>query len=148
MSSTTQPERDARRRTVARLIREGYSYAEIAEREGVSKSTVARDVKHLRETWREEIERDVTAYAAERYGALKAIRREAMQAWQQSKSSDPDAQLLRVLLRCEKDLRKLLNLSSWEPSASNERRMESLVEVIEATDDATDYSQFDGEPIR
>lgn len=87
MSHTTEPERQARRREVAKRLRLGESYAEIAEALDVAKSTIANDVKRLRETWREAIERDMEKHLSRRIAELKAIKREAFAAWLDSKEN-------------------------------------------------------------
>ena len=85
MSSTTKAERAARRRKVAKQLRLGKSYAEIADEVGASKSTVGRDVKRLREQWRTEAERDIGEHLSRRLAELKAIKREAFASWLESK---------------------------------------------------------------
>ena len=85
MSSTTEAQRAARRREVAKQIRLGKSYAEIADTVGVSKSTVGRDMKRLREQWRTEAERDMGKHLSRRLAELKAIKREAFASWLESK---------------------------------------------------------------
>jgi transposase len=85
MSSTTEAQRAARRREVAKQIRLGKSYAEIADTVGVSKSTVGRDMKRLREQWRTEAERDMGEHLSRRLAELKAIKREAFASWLESK---------------------------------------------------------------
>jgi len=87
VSSTTEPQRKARRREVAKRLRLGESYAEIAEALSVSKSTVARDVKRLRETWREAVKKDMTEHVARRVAELRAIKREAYRAWHDSREA-------------------------------------------------------------
>lgn len=85
MSSTTEAQRAARRREVAKRLRLGESFSEIADAVGVSKSTVGRDVKRLREQWREEMQKDMSAHLSRRLAELKAIKREAFESWLESK---------------------------------------------------------------
>jgi DNA-binding Lrp family transcriptional regulator len=85
MASTTEAQRAARRREVAKRLRLGESYAEIAEALDVSKSTVGRDVQRLRQRWRAEVEKDMREHMAERLAELKAIKRDAYRAWLDSR---------------------------------------------------------------
>lgn len=85
MGSTTEAQRAARRRDVAKMIRLGRSYAEIAEALDVSKSTVGRDVQRLRQKWRADVEKDMREHMAERLAELKAIKRDAYRAWLDSR---------------------------------------------------------------
>lgn len=85
MASTTEAQRSARRREVAKLVRLGRSYAEIADAVDVAKSTVSRDVQRLKEQWREEASRDMEEHMARRLAELKAIKREAFAAWLESR---------------------------------------------------------------
>jgi transposase len=85
MSSTTEAQRAARRREVAKRLRLGESYAEISDALDVAKSTVARDVRRLKEQWRTEAERDIGEHLSRRLAELKAIKREAFASWLESK---------------------------------------------------------------
>ena len=85
MGRTTEAQRAARRRQVAKLIRLGKSYAEVADAVDVSKSTVHNDVRRLKEQWRTEAERDIGEHLSRRLAELKAIKREAFEAWLESK---------------------------------------------------------------
>jgi transposase len=85
MGRTTEAQRAARRRQVAKLIRLGKSYAEVADAVDVSKSTVHNDVRRLKEQWRTEAERDIGEHLSRRLAELKAIKREAFASWLESK---------------------------------------------------------------
>jgi transposase len=85
MSGTTEAQRAARRRKVAKHLRLGKSFSEIADAVGVSKSTVGRDVKRLKEQWREETQQDMNAHLSRRLAELRAIKREAFAAWLDSR---------------------------------------------------------------
>jgi transposase len=85
MGSTTEAQRAARRREVAKRLRLGESYAEIADALDVAKSTVSRDVRKLREQWREEASGDMDEHLSRRLAELKAIKREAFAAWLDSR---------------------------------------------------------------
>ena len=85
MSSTSEAQRAARRREVAKRLRLGESYAEIADAVDVAKSTVSRDVQRLREQWREAAQKDMGEHMAQRLAELRAIKREAYAAWVESK---------------------------------------------------------------
>ena len=85
MGRTTEAQRAARRRQVAKLIRLGKSYAEIADAVDVSKSTVHNDVRRLEEQWREETQQDMNAHLSRRLAELRAIKREAYAAWLDSR---------------------------------------------------------------
>jgi transposase len=95
MSSTTEAQRAARRREVAKRLRLGESFSEIADAVGVSKSTVGRDVKRLREQWGEEMQKDMSAHLSRRLAELKAIKREAFESWLESKE-DPTREKVRT----------------------------------------------------
>lgn len=88
MASTTEAERAARRREVAKRIRKGESYAEIADALDVSKSTVARDVRRIRERWRERRDRDFSEHVASYLAELRAVKREAFRAYLESAEND------------------------------------------------------------
>jgi len=85
MSSTTEAQRAARRREVAKRLRLGESYAEISDALDVAKSTVSRDVRRLREQWRKDAERDIGEHLSRRLAELKAIKREAFASWLETK---------------------------------------------------------------
>ena len=85
MSGTTEAQRAARRRKVAKHLRLGKSFSEIADAVGVSKSTVGRDVKRLKEQWRDEVQQDMSAHFSRRLAELRAIKREAYAAWLDSR---------------------------------------------------------------
>lgn len=85
MGSTTEAQRAARRREVAKRLRLGESYAEISNALDVAKSTVSRDVQTLREQWREEARGDMGEHMSRRLAELKAIKREAFAAWLESR---------------------------------------------------------------
>lgn len=95
MSSTTEAQRAARRRQVAKRLRLGESYAEIADALDVAKSTVARDVERLREQWRDEAGGDMREHMARRLAELKAIKREAFAAWLESREG-PSRKKIRI----------------------------------------------------
>jgi transposase len=84
MSSTTEAQRAARRREVAKRLRLGESYAEISDALDVAKSTVSRDVRRLKERWRKDAERDIGEHLSRRLAELKAIKREAFASWLES----------------------------------------------------------------
>ena len=85
MGRTTEAQRAARRRQVAKLIRLGKSYAEIADAVDVSKSTVHNDVRRLKEQWREEAQKAIGEHLSRRLAELRAIKREAYAAWLDSR---------------------------------------------------------------
>lgn len=95
MSSTTEAQRAARRREVAKRLRLGESYAEISDALDVAKSTVARDVQRLRERWRKDAERDIGEHLSRRLAELKAIKREAFASWLESKEG-PTREKVRI----------------------------------------------------
>ena len=95
MSSTTEVQRAARRREVAKRLRLGESYAEISDALDVAKSTVSRDVRRLKERWRKDAERDIGEHLSRRLAELKAIKREAFASWLESKE-DPTREKVRT----------------------------------------------------
>jgi transposase len=95
MSSTTEAQRAARRREVAKRLRLGESYAEISDALDVAKSTVARDVRRLKERWRKDAERDMGEHLSRRLAGLRAIKREAFESWLESKE-DPTREKVRT----------------------------------------------------
>ena len=95
MSSTTEAQRAARRREVAKRLRLGESYAEISDALDVAKSTVARDVRRLKEQWRKDAERDMGEHLSRRLAELRAIKREAFESWLESKE-DPTREKVRT----------------------------------------------------
>lgn len=173
MSSTTKAERAARRRKVAKHLRLGKSYEEIADAVGVSTSTIGRDVQTLREQWREEAVGDMGEHVARRLAELKAIKREAFAAWLDSRegpakekerrkqgggnpdelvteithTAGGDAQHLSNMLNAEAKIQKLLGVHDYD-GESEGGRLDSLVNVIERTAEEYDPQQFDDEEIR
>jgi len=95
MGRTTEAQRAARRRQVAKLIRLGKSYAEIADAVDVSKSTVHNDVKRLKGQWRNEAQGDMRDHMARRLAELRAIKREAFAAWLESRE-EPSKEKVRT----------------------------------------------------
>jgi len=95
MGRTTEAQRAARRRQVAKLIRLGKSYAEVADAVDVSKSTVHNDVRRLKEQWREEAQKAIGEHLSRRLAELRAIKREAFAAWLESKE-DPTREKVRT----------------------------------------------------
>jgi transposase len=82
---STKAERAARRRKVAKRIRLGESYSEISEALDVSKGTIHNDVKRLKEQWREEAQKSIGEHLSRRLAELRAIKREAYEAWLDSR---------------------------------------------------------------
>jgi hypothetical protein len=76
-----------RRREVARVLVKNpfLTYAEIAERFGVSKSTVCRDVQAITDTWKEENVSSLDRAKAKQIATLDFIESEALEAWRKSK---------------------------------------------------------------
>jgi transposase len=82
---STKAERAARRRKVAKRVRLGESYSEISEALDVSKGTIHNDVKRLKEQWREEAQKAIGEHLSRRLAELRAIKREAYEAWLDSR---------------------------------------------------------------
>lgn len=95
MGSTTEAQRAVRRREVAKRLRLGESYAEISDALDVSKSTIARDVRRLKEQWREEAQGDMEDHIARRFAELRAVKREAYSAWLDSRE-DPTREKIKT----------------------------------------------------
>jgi hypothetical protein len=76
-------------------LRLGESYAEISDALDVAKSTVARDVRRLKEQWRKDAERDMGEHLSRRLAELRAIKREAFESWLESKE-DPTREKVRT----------------------------------------------------
>jgi hypothetical protein len=173
MNSTTEAQRAARRREVAKRLRLGESYAEISDALDVAKSTIARDVRRLREQWRKETIEDMDRHMDRRLAELRAIKREAYEAWLESKEGparrqvktkggggDPDevtrqivrtaggdAQHLRAMLDAETKIQKLLGVHDYDLESSGSR-IKEMVDVIEETAREVDMSQFEDEEIK
>jgi transposase len=173
MGSTTEAERAARRREVAKRLRLGESYAEIADALGVAKSTVSRDVRRLKEQWRKNTTKDMDRHMDRRLAELRAIKREAYEGWLDSKegpakkrvrrkeeggaseevtrqiirTAGGDAQHLRAMLDAETKIQKLLGLHEYEADTEGDR-LDDLVSVIEQSAEEADMSQFEDEEIR
>lgn len=173
MASTTEGQRAARRREVAKRLRLGESYAEISDALDVAKSTVCRDVRKLREQWRKETAEDMDRHMDRRLAELKAMKREAYAAWLDSREGparkrvrtkegggDPeevtreitrkaggDAQHLSNMLDAETKIQRLLGLHDYDPETEGSR-IKDMVRVIEETAKETDFSQFEDEEIR
>jgi len=74
-----------RREHVALYYLKGWTQAEIAEQLGVSRSTVGRDVKAVREAWLEAAVRDFDQARGQEIAKFDLVEREAWQAWERSK---------------------------------------------------------------
>lgn len=173
MARTTEAQRAARRREVAKLVRLGKSYGEIADALDVSRSTIGRDVQRLREQWRKEASLDMDEHLSRRLAELKAIKREAFAAWLDSREGprrekvrrkegggDPDefvreitrkaggdAKHLKNMLAAEKEIDQLLGVHDYRKDGEGDR-IKALVNVIDRTAEEVDMRQFEDEEIR
>jgi hypothetical protein len=76
---------ESRRCQLAELFLRGFKrQAELAQRLGVNRSTVSRDLKVLNVRWKEAAVRDLDAAKGQELDRLDQLEREYWQAWQQS----------------------------------------------------------------
>ena len=98
---------ESRRTRVAELYTQGVrSQHDLAERVGVNRSTVSRDLKVIRRTWQADMVRDFADAMAEELAANNLIMRTAWEAW--SKSGDP--RFLDQIQKCHDRRCKILGL--------------------------------------
>ena len=177
MPTTTDFQRARRRREVARGLLEEKTYAEMAEELCVCKATIHNDVQRLRERWQEDADQSVQEHIEGQLARYRLMRAEAFKAWREScdgpsreeetwegEAEDEierktrkvveqvggDPSFLRLSLKAEKRIEKLLSLTDATPRRDDgESRIESLVEAIESTAEEMDLQErFADEEIR
>ncbi len=73
-----------RRETVARLYAEGTPRTQIAEQAGVSMTTIATDLKAVREQWMRNARRDIGRRTAYELAKIDRLEQAAWEGWQRS----------------------------------------------------------------
>jgi len=85
VSTRRQQQIADRRRNVANLYLRGDWQPAIAEKVGVSQSTISRDLAVVRKQWLKDASRDYDAKVAEELAKIDAIELEAWTEWEKSK---------------------------------------------------------------
>jgi hypothetical protein len=151
MPSTSEAERDARRRTVADLLLDGRSQAEIARTLDWSTATISRDVDAVREEWRERRVADLGAHVEAQLARLRRIEREAWGAWADSRApkrrertktteegvervawieeQNGDPRFLRIALKAAEERRELMRLHEVGHEGADDK-MPKLFEYV------------------
>jgi hypothetical protein len=123
-----------RRDQVTELYLQGFVQTAIAEKLGISQSTVCFDLKAVHKGWRESAIRDFDAARDLELKKLERIEREAWAAWERSqkpiqsatvngdgagppnrkamRSQHGDARFLAIILKCSEERRAMLGLDA------------------------------------
>lgn len=83
---STEFERWGRRYQVADLYLQGYTLAEVGKRVGVVASTILRDLRAIREVWKERAAATYHEQLAEQLARIDKVEHEAWKAWEKSKA--------------------------------------------------------------
>lgn len=78
-------DRAARRRTVARLFRMGWRYADIARLLGVCTNTVSKDIRKLKDQYAGQAVQDIKVWLADALCTIDDVEAEAWEQWSESK---------------------------------------------------------------
>lgn len=81
----SETERTAHRVRVAKLTLQGYNQTQIGEVLEVDRSTVSRDLKAIREDWKNSTSHDVTVERSQFLAKLRLIQAEGWRAWEESR---------------------------------------------------------------
>ena len=134
---------EQRRRQVSDLYLKGRTQVQIAEKLGVSQATISNDIKAMLKRWREDQNADMEELVLKRFQQLELVRREAWDAWEQSRKPTEttrvtqgergrkaektvrqqhgDPRYLQILQSTNQEIAKLLHLDEW----FREKRKES-----------------------
>jgi len=84
--STKKKKMELRRIEIAKWFAQGLNQFEIAEKVGVERSTVSRDLKTLEQRWKAEAVDEIAKLKARELIKINNIEREAYEAWENSKA--------------------------------------------------------------
>lgn len=136
----TRNQRLSQRQRISKWLATGMSQEEIAERLGVSASTVSREVKTLKETYTQQIQQNVVELQASELTQLGAVQEAAWRAHNRTGSNES----LQTVLRVVKVRSQILGLDSVPAREFELRKMELLYAVRKAVSEVI----TDGELLR
>lgn len=87
--SPVQRERD--RHTIAQMALKGYSQLEIADYLEISQGQISKELKRIKENWRDRAVRDQALAQGRALAKLELVEREFWEAWQASRSAKETA---------------------------------------------------------
>lgn len=110
--------REEDRALMAAQLRDGATQREVAALLGVSRQTIGKDFKALKEQWRARAARDVNGLIEESLARLELAQRECLAAWLESR----EIEAMREYGRCEDRRMRLMGIEGQyqvEPAAED-----------------------------
>jgi hypothetical protein len=107
---------------VMRLKLAGYTFKQIAERLGISETTITKDLREIEQLWREQSVEELSIQRRQQIECLDAIYMAAHQAWTSQAGTDGkkagDPKYLNVMSRVVEQRTKILGLAPKETATA------------------------------